>query len=208
MEIYIIILCIILYLLFVTEKPKNIEKFNYVDNFRKAREDRDNYEREKNACILERDRCNTNLIIRTGERDRCNTNLSSRTGERDICNTNLSSSTNERDICHSALATSTSERDTCNTNYEYNSNYLNELISLQNKYFRIFTPFNRGLRSQSSQESIHQNGMNIDGTPGQHSIQIIRNENNLNMDNMTAMGNENNLNMDNMTAMGTGVIGQ
>ena len=179
MDIYIIILCIIIYLLFVTGKTKNTEGFGYVEDFRKARDDRDEYKRERDIFRRERDICNTTLTARTIERDICNTTLSARTGERDSCNTTLTARTGERD--------------SCNNDYNYNSSYLNDLILLQKKYSRIFTPINNGeLISQSSEPIRISN--NVDVSQG----------NLMNIGNLNATGQGNLMNIGNLNATGQG----
>jgi hypothetical protein len=124
MDIYIIIiLCIIIYLLFVTGKTENFtplsdcndEKNRLTDNIKDCNDDKNRLKDNIKDCNDDKNSCNTSLNTRTNERNTCNTTLNTRTGERDSCNTTLNTRTNERNSCNTTLNTRTGERDSCNT---------------------------------------------------------------------------------------------
>ena len=141
---HIIIICVIFFLLFLTEKFNNesaqtsqpyecdtyIEKFTvpsrYISEFNRDQDGQSiqKYQNNQSECKLDCDKRADCAGMVTNGND-CWTiksfpNTYYRRGSvshrKDLCDTNLNTRTSERDTCNTNLNTRTSERDTCNTN--------------------------------------------------------------------------------------------
>jgi hypothetical protein len=145
MELYIIIIiCVIFFLLFLTEKFNNesaqtsqlyecdtyIENFTvpsrYISEFNRDQDGQSiqKYQNNQTECKLECDKRADCAGMVTNDND-CWTiksfpNTYYKRGSvlhrKDPCDTNLNTRTSERDTCNTNLNTRTGERDTCNTN--------------------------------------------------------------------------------------------